>query len=96
MQAKSREVDGEKLSRNTKRLKELPVGTEVAIQNQKGMHPTKCDKTRLIVENRLILTHQVITVPGNLELTDQPGDRCTNRVSQQRAQRMVSAWQSHI
>ena len=45
---------------------------------------------------KLNLTHQVITVPGTLELPDQPGDRCTNRVSQQRAQRMGSAWQSHI
>ena len=34
MMAKSREVDGEKLARNTKKLKGLPIGTPVAIQNQ--------------------------------------------------------------
>ena len=41
MMAKSREVDGEKLSRNTQRQQELLIGTAVAIQNQTGKHPTK-------------------------------------------------------
>ena len=38
---KSREVDGEKLARNTKNLKDLPIGTTVAIQNQSGRYPTR-------------------------------------------------------
>ena len=41
MLAKPREIDGEKLSRHTKRLSDLPIGTAVAIQNQTGRHPTK-------------------------------------------------------
>ena len=41
MKAKSREVDGEKLARNTKNLKDLPIGTTVAIQNQSGRYPTR-------------------------------------------------------
>jgi hypothetical protein len=41
MMAKSREVDGEKLARNTKNLKDLPIGTTVAIQNQSGRYPTR-------------------------------------------------------
>ena len=40
MMAKSREVDGEKLARNTRSLQSLPIGTPVAIQNQSGRYPT--------------------------------------------------------
>ena len=36
MMAKSREVDSEKLARNTRSLQCLPIGTPVAIQNQSG------------------------------------------------------------
>ena len=50
MMAKSREVDGEKLSRNTRRLETLPVGTPVAIQNQSGRYPNKWDNTGVIME----------------------------------------------
>ena len=50
--ARSRVVDSEKLSHNTKRQQELLVGTAVAIQNQAGKLPTKWDKTGVIVENR--------------------------------------------
>ena len=38
--AKSRVVDGEKLARNTKQLKDLLIGTAVAISDR---YPTKCD-----------------------------------------------------
>ena len=41
MLAKSREVDGENLARNTKKLPDIPVGTAVAVQNQTGRKPTK-------------------------------------------------------
>ena len=43
--AKSRELDGEKLARNTKKLKDRLIGTLAAIQNQSGHYPTKWDKT---------------------------------------------------
>ena len=68
MLAKSREIDGEKLSRHTKRLSDLPIGTAVAIQNQTGRHPTKWDKTGIIVEAR---PHEqlVIKVDGSRRLT---------------------------
>jgi hypothetical protein len=36
MMAKSKEVDEEKLARNTRCLEKLPIGTPVAIQNQSG------------------------------------------------------------
>ena len=42
--AKSREVDCEKLARNTRSLQSLPIGTPVAIQIQSGRYPTKLDK----------------------------------------------------
>ena len=45
MMAKSREVDSEKVARNTKRLKSLPIKTQVATQNQSGRYPTKWDMT---------------------------------------------------
>ena len=50
--AKSREIDGEKLARNTRRLQCLPIGTPVAIQNQSGRNPTKWDKTGVVLEIR--------------------------------------------
>ena len=66
--AKSREEDGEKLARNTKQLAELPVGTHVVIQNQTGRHPTKWDKTGVIVEVRPH-SQLVIKVDGSRRLT---------------------------
>ena len=59
MMAKSREVDGEKMARNTKKLKDLPIGTLVTIQNQSGRYPTKWDKTGVVVEVR---PHEQIVV----------------------------------
>ena len=50
--AKSREVDGEILARNTKQLRNLPIGTPVVLQNQSGRYPTKWDKTGVVVEVR--------------------------------------------
>ena len=50
VQAKSREQDGERLARSTKRLEELPVGTPVVIKNQTGRYPTKWAMTGVIVE----------------------------------------------
>ena len=57
--AKSREVDAEKMARNTEQLKDLPVGTLVTIQNQSGRYPTKWDKTGVVVEVR---PHEQIVV----------------------------------
>ena len=59
MMAKSREVDAEKMARNTEQLKDLPVGTLVTIQNQSGRYPTKWDKTGVVVEVR---PHEQIVV----------------------------------
>ena len=33
-------------------LKDIPVGTSVCIQNQTGRHPTKWDKTGVVLENQ--------------------------------------------
>jgi hypothetical protein len=52
MMTKSREVDGEKLARNTRHLQNLPIGTPVAIHKQSGRYPTKWDKTGVIMEVR--------------------------------------------
>ena len=41
MMAKSREVDREKLARNTKNLRALQIGTPVVLKNQAGQNPTK-------------------------------------------------------
>ena len=57
--AKSREIDGEELARNTRRLQSLPIGTPVAIQNQSGRNPTKWDKTGVVVKIR---PHEQIVV----------------------------------
>ena len=45
MVAKSREVDGERLARNTRQLGALLIGTPEVLQNQSGSYPTKWDKT---------------------------------------------------
>ena len=66
MMAKSREVDGEKLARNTKKLKDLPIGTLVAIQNQSGHYPTKWDKTGEVVKSHEQI---VVKVDGCRRLT---------------------------
>ena len=50
MMAKSREVDCEKLARNTRSLQSLPIRTPVSIQNQSGRYPTKWDKTGILME----------------------------------------------
>ena len=66
--AKSREVDGEKLSRNTRYLRTLQIGTPVVLQNQSGRNPTKWDKTGVVVEIR---PHEqvVVKVVGSRRLT---------------------------
>ena len=68
MLAKSREVDGEKLSRNTRYLRTLQKGTPVVLQNQSGRNPTKWDKTGVVVEIR---PHEqvVVKVVGSRRLT---------------------------
>ena len=50
--ARRLEMDGSRLERNTRQLKEIPVGTAVSIQNQTGRHKTKWDKTGIVVENQ--------------------------------------------
>ena len=62
MMAKSRELDGEKLARNTKKLKDRLIGTLAAIQNQSGRYPTKWDKTGVVVE---VKPHEQIVVKVN-------------------------------
>ena len=68
MMAKFREVDGKKLARNTKHLKDLPIGALVAIQNQSGWYPTKWYKTGVVLEVR---PHEqiVVKVDGSRRLT---------------------------
>ena len=41
-----------RLARYTKQQPDLPPGTSVAVQNQTGRHPTKWDKTGVILENK--------------------------------------------
>jgi hypothetical protein len=50
--AKSRQVDDEKLARNTKQLRVLSIGTPMVLRNQSGRYPTKWDKTGVVVEVR--------------------------------------------
>ena len=50
--ARRLQVDGSRLERNTRQLKEIPVGTAVSIQNQTGRHPTKWNKTGMVIENQ--------------------------------------------
>ena len=64
--SKSREVDGEKLSRNTKRLGYLQIGTPVVLKNQSGRYPTKWDKTGVVVRPH---EQQVVKVDGSRKLT---------------------------
>ena len=52
MLAKKRDQDGQKWAARTKDLEEIEVGTPVSIQNQTGSHPTKWDKTGVVLENR--------------------------------------------
>ena len=59
MMAKSREVDGEKLARNTRRLETLLTRHPVAIQNQSGRYPNKWDKTGVIME---VKPHEQIVI----------------------------------
>ena len=68
MMAKSREVGGEKLARNTRSLQSLPIGTPAAIQNQSGRYPTKWDKTGVIMEVRP-QEQIVVKVDGSRRLT---------------------------
>ena len=44
--------DGARLAEHTKKLEELPVGTEVAVQNQTGRFPKKWDKSGVVMENQ--------------------------------------------
>ena len=68
MMAESREGDGEKLARNTKQYRALPIGTPVFLQNQSGHYHTKWDKTGVVVEVRL---HEqlVVNVDRSRKLT---------------------------
>ena len=45
-------MDHQRWSHRTKDLDDLEVGTAVAIQNQTGPHPTKWDKTGVVLENK--------------------------------------------
>merc|ERR1711888_503151 len=50
--SKKRDQDGQKWAARTKDLQEMEVGPPVSIQNQTGSHPTKWDKTGVVLENR--------------------------------------------
>ena len=50
--AKKREADGTKWLAKSRHLKDLEVGSPVAIQNQTGNNPTKWDKSGIVLENR--------------------------------------------
>ncbi|GFO35677.1 transcription factor iiib 90 kda subunit [Plakobranchus ocellatus] len=54
----------ERLSEHTRVLPPLTVGDSVRIQNQTGPHPTKWDKTGIVVEVRQF-DHYVIRVDGS-------------------------------
>ena len=66
--AKSREVDGEKLARDTRNLRALKIGTPVVLQNQSRRNPTKWDKTGIVV---VVWLHKqiVVKVDGSRRLT---------------------------
>jgi hypothetical protein len=68
---KSRELDGEKLARSHQ---SLPIGTQVAIQNQSGRNPTKWDKTGVLVKIR---PHkQVVVKLRNRRFIQDPRKTC--------------------
>merc|ERR1712106_1271177 len=50
--ASRRSSDGSRLAQHTKQQKELPYGTQVAVQNQTGRNPNKWDKTGTVIETR--------------------------------------------
>ena len=50
--AKKRESDGIRWSSKSRQLKDIEIGTSVAIQNQTDSHPTKWDKTGVVLVNK--------------------------------------------
>jgi hypothetical protein len=50
--ANNRDMDNQRWSHRTKALDDLEVGTAIAIQNQTDSHPTKWDKTDIVIENK--------------------------------------------
>ena len=60
--------DGSRLERDTRQLKEIPVGTAVCIQNQTGRHPTKWDKTGIVLENQPF-SKVLVRVDGSRRVT---------------------------
>ena len=66
--AKKRDQDGQRWAARTKDFEEIEIGTPVSIQNQTGSHPTKWDKTGIVLENRPY--HQVLVrVDGSRRAT---------------------------
>ena len=60
--------DAERLSEHTVHLPPLKVGDTVRIQNQTGQHPTKWDKTGIVIEVRQF-DQYVIRVDGSGRVT---------------------------
>ena len=58
----------ERLSEHTKLLPQLKVGGLIRIQNQTGLHPLKCDKTRQIIEGRQY-DQYAVKVDGSSRIT---------------------------
>ena len=50
--ARRLQTDGKRLAEHSKTQKQIPVGTTVLVQNQTGRHPTKWDKTGMVLENQ--------------------------------------------
>ena len=61
--------DMERLSAHTHSLPQLVVGDCVRIQNQTGPHPTKWDKTGIIIEVRQFDQYIVVRVDGSGRVT---------------------------
>ena len=66
--AKRYELDGKRLAEHTRKFKEVPVGTSVAVQNQTGKNPKKWDKTGKVVDTA---DHDkvVVKIDGSNRLT---------------------------
>ena len=62
------EESAERLSEHTKLLPQLKVGGLIRIQNQTGLHPLKCDKTRQIIKGRQY-DQYAVKVDGSSRIT---------------------------
>ena len=66
--AKKRESDGVRWSSQSKQLQDIDIGTSVAIHNRTGSHPTKWDKTGVVLVNKA-KSQLLIKVDGSKRTT---------------------------